>query len=108
MSEIRQLLEERGSKYGNFYDHACITQALKQIVAEHCGELEVDQVEALEMICHKMGRILNGDPNYEDSWVDIAGYATLVAYRLRKENEPAVEAGVRAGMDTMRTDTAHA
>jgi len=26
--------------------------------------------------------ILNGDPNYVDSWVDIAGYAKLVADRL--------------------------
>jgi len=33
--------------------------------------------EALEMIAHKIGRILNGDPNYADSWHDIAGYAKL-------------------------------
>lgn len=30
------------------------------------------------MIQHKIGRILNGDPAYADSWHDIAGYATLV------------------------------
>ena len=42
-----------------------------------------DQREALEMIAHKIGRILNGDPDYDDSWVDIAGYAQLVADRLR-------------------------
>ena len=34
------------------------------------------------MIAHKIGRILNGDPNYADSWVDIAGYAQLVANEL--------------------------
>ena len=34
------------------------------------------------MICHKIGRILNGDPDYGDSWRDIAGYALLVADRL--------------------------
>jgi len=28
---------------------------------------------------------LNGDPNYDDSWVDIAGYATLIAKRLQSE-----------------------
>lgn len=44
--------------------------------------LQPFQVEALEMIAHKIGRILNGDPNYDDSWVDIAGYAKLVADRL--------------------------
>ena len=38
--------------------------------------------EALFMIAHKIGRIVNGDPWYADSWVDIAGYAKLVADRL--------------------------
>jgi hypothetical protein len=41
-----------------------------------------DQQEALDMICHKIGRIINGDPDYADSWHDIAGYAQLVADRL--------------------------
>jgi hypothetical protein len=36
------------------------------------------------MIAHKIGRILNGDPNYADSWIDIAGYAQLVADRLTR------------------------
>jgi hypothetical protein len=44
--------------------------------------LDNDQIEALEMIFSKLARILNGDPNYADSWIDIAGYATLVADRL--------------------------
>lgn len=34
------------------------------------------------MIVHKIGRILNGDPNYADSWHDIAGYATLIDQQL--------------------------
>lgn len=44
--------------------------------------MDPDQIECLEMIAHKIGRILNGDPNYGDSWRDISGYATLVADRL--------------------------
>lgn len=62
-------------------------QALRQITVN--GEmgwflprLQPDQQEALDMICHKIGRILNGDPDYADSWHDIAGYAQLVADRL--------------------------
>ena len=31
------------------------------------------------MNAQKVGRILNGDPNWSDSWHDIAGYAQLVA-----------------------------
>ena len=41
-----------------------------------------DMREALEMIQHKVGRILNGDATWADSWVDIAGYAKLVSDRL--------------------------
>ena len=45
--------------------------------------LKADQQEALDMIAHKIGRIINGDPDYADSWDDIAGYAKLVGDRLR-------------------------
>lgn len=39
------------------------------------------------MIAHKIARILNGDPDYDDSWVDIAGYATLVVKKLKNGAE---------------------
>jgi len=45
-------------------------------------ELLPDHKEALEMIQHKIARILNGDPNYADSWQDIAGYAQLIVKRI--------------------------
>ncbi len=85
------ILEERGNRYGKFKDHAHITQELKTIsdgfVKDVRGMpitalLSSSQLEALDMIYHKIGRILNGDPNYEDSWRDIAGYAQLVADEL--------------------------
>ena len=81
---IAALLAERGKRYGKFASHADITQALKRQMACQAKwpQLADDQKEALEMIAHKIGRILNGDPDYEDSWRDIAGYATLVANRL--------------------------
>lgn len=84
---ITTILEERGSRYGKFADHAAVTQALKKTLLVHAArqgvELAEDQTEALEMIAHKLGRIVNGDPDYADSWVDIAGYAQLVADRLQ-------------------------
>lgn len=84
MSDVNQVLTERGSRYGKFVDHARITQALKAVIFGNSteGKFSDDQAEALEMIAHKLGRIINGDPNYADSWVDIAGYAKLVADRL--------------------------
>ncbi len=47
--------------------------------------LSFSQREALEMIAHKIGRILNGDPDYADSWHDIAGYAKLVEDELNEK-----------------------
>lgn len=77
-------LDERGKRYGVFSNHATITQDLKSSAQAHDGwnRLSDSQKEALEMIFHKVGRIINGDPNYADSWVDIAGYAVLVAKEL--------------------------
>ncbi len=86
MSEtIGEMLIARGSKYGAFPDHAQITQDLKCVMQEtpKWRSLSNDKKEALEMIAHKIGRILNGDPEYRDSWVDICGYSQLVVDTLK-------------------------
>lgn len=82
--EISTMLSERGARYGTFTGHARVTQHLKRAMFAHCDKqkLDDDMVEALEMIAHKIGRILNGDPHYFDSWKDLAGYAKLVSDRL--------------------------
>ena len=84
MTDIAEILAERGSRYGSFETHAFITQSLKAVMvqAPKWPALADDQIEALEMIAHKIGRVLNGDPDYADSWDDIAGYAKLVGNRL--------------------------
>jgi len=88
---IDATLAERGIKYGKFRDHAAVTYKLKNVLRDHAlthkKSFSFDQAEALDMICHKLGRIVNGDPNYADSWVDIAGYAKLVADRLATGTE---------------------
>lgn len=85
--DIPALIAERGSRYGKFKDGADIMQSLKDVMREVDGwnNLTASQKEALEMIQHKVGRILNGDPNYDDSWKDIAGYATLIVNELNGE-----------------------
>jgi hypothetical protein len=86
-TDIQSTLAERGKRYGTFTGHAEIAQQLKGVMrkyeAARACDLDPDQREALEMIAHKIARILNGDPNYHDSWHDIAGYAKLVADRLQ-------------------------
>jgi len=56
-----------------------IAQALKSLVRSAVDNHSDGQIEALEMICVKMARILAGDPDHADHWDDIAGYARLVA-----------------------------
>ena len=88
--DVDHILAERGSRYGKFSGHARITQSLKGVIEyelKNAGKvLAHNQQEALDMICHKIGRILNGDPNYADSWIDIAGYSSLVAKQLNGED----------------------
>ena len=81
---INETLELRGSRYGKFKDVAATTYALQEILrdASNHEHMTDDQVIALDMICNKMARIVNGDPNYIDNWHDIAGYATLVEQEL--------------------------
>ena len=83
---VDALITERGSRYGFFIGQATISQELKKTVYAGLNRsgntLDNDQLEALDMIVHKIARIVNGDPNYSDSWVDIAGYAKLVSDRL--------------------------
>lgn len=105
MSEINEVLDQRGKRYGVFKSQAQITQDLKENFRcyaqkptdsdgstslrdyyEGWHRLDPDQREALDMIASKIARILNGDPNYDDNWIDIAGYATLVAKRLQGQS----------------------
>lgn len=84
---VTETLGSRARAYGNFRDNARLAQALKRAMADHAQDLGKtfadDQWEALEMIATKVSRIVNGNPDDLDQWHDIAGYATLVADRLR-------------------------
>jgi hypothetical protein len=89
MTDVKATLAERGARYGKFKDHARISQEIKRVMKNTDGwnNLGATGREALEMIAHKIARVLNGDPTYIDNWVDIAGYATLVAERLEEAKQ---------------------
>lgn len=84
--QIGAILDARGSNYGSFLGLSQVTQRLKAVAHQFAGQhnktFDADQAEALDLIFTKIGRILNGDPNHADSWIDIAGYAKLVSDRL--------------------------
>ena len=86
-TSVDETLDARAQDYGKFKDSAALMQGIKRLLADHAAKhgktFADDQWEALEMIVHKIGRIVNGNPDKVDSWVDIAGYATLIADRLQ-------------------------
>lgn len=90
---IKETLEQRGTRYGAFATHSAISAALRTNVFKglqanpQAAKLTPYMEEAIIMICHKLGRISNGDPAYDDSWRDIAGYAQLVVDELNKLKE---------------------
>lgn len=98
---IGNVVTERGKRYGKFTDHARVTQNMKieayTALQASGAKAAPDQCEAIDMILHKIGRIVCGDPDYADSWRDIEGYAKLVADRLDQD------AAIAAGAETWPT-----
>ena len=79
-TNVHEMLEGRATRYGTFEGHARISQALKRAMQDspNWSKLTDVQKEGLEMVQHKIARMLNGDPLYLDNIVDIVGYSTLV------------------------------
>lgn len=86
---VEQILAERGSRYGSFEDHSEIAQSFKKIMQDSPSweVMTPPMRQSMEMFADKMARILNGDPTYDDSWVDIAGYSQLVVNILQEKDK---------------------
>lgn len=86
MSKVEQTLIERGNKYGDFTDHARVTQAIKQAMynSPNWPNLPDWMKEGMEMTAHKYGRALCGDWSYLDTFHDVVGYNRLIEERLEK------------------------
>ena len=87
VSGVGKVLDARAEQYGSFMQSSDTVIRIKGImhnaVARNAVHLYPDQLQALDMIATKISRIVHGNPNHLDSWIDIAGYATLVADRLQ-------------------------
>ena len=86
-TDVDAILDERATTYGSFISVALFAQEMKELIRSALDEqnagLQADHQEALDMIASKIARIIIGDPHHTDSWLDIAGYATLVADRIQ-------------------------
>jgi hypothetical protein len=85
--ELDTVLDKREEQYGSYMQSADtaikIKSAMHNAIARNDLHLYPDQLMSLDMIAVKISRIVNGNPAHRDSWIDIAGYATLVADRLQ-------------------------
>lgn len=104
MADIDAVLNERQKSHGDYKDHAKITQDLKDVLRGSLKWSELDdmQRETLEMLAHKIGRILSGDPNFLDHWVDICGYTQLIVRDLERIN-----AYIASGQNPIRRPGEH-
>jgi hypothetical protein len=92
--ELEQTIAARRGRYGPLIESGEVAMKLEDYLRSLPGwqNLAYDQRESLAMVMHKVSRIMCGDPDYDDSWVDIAGYAQNVVNRLRAEqNAPKPE-----------------
>lgn len=74
---------ERNSTHGSFVRNADVSQAIKSAMRSSphwLGSTTVTK-EALEMIALKVSRILSGQEDFADHWIDIEGYARLGRYK---------------------------
>lgn len=83
--DTADLVASREETHGNYADVSRIAQSIKQIISYECSNridrsqkpLFLAHVESLEMIAVKIGRIIAGDPTFQEHWDDIAGYARI-------------------------------
>ena len=78
---LSDTLKTRGHTYGSFSDNSQIAHNIKQALrwAPRWNSATSRQKEAADQIASKLSRLFSGTPGHEDSWLDIAGYATLAA-----------------------------
>jgi hypothetical protein len=81
-----KLLAERATTHGKYEEHAEVTQGIL-MAGTSWHKLTPCQRESLHMFAHKMGRIVTGNPNLNDHWDDIAGYAVLVSKDINRRKE---------------------
>lgn len=87
-SKIDDFIEQRKSRYGDYYENARVMQNIKAAMRDspNWDRLTPAMKESLEMVAHKIGRILGGDPNFHDNWYDIEGYTNLITKTLESKD----------------------
>ena len=77
-------IPNRDDQHGGVEAVGFVSQGIKHAMRKgiNRSSLSSGACEALDMIAHKIGRILAGNPSHADHWHDIQGYAKLIEDRL--------------------------
>jgi len=81
------ILKERQKTHGEYERLAAVAQSIKNILrsAPNYGALSAVQSESVDLIATKLARIVCGDPDELDHYIDISGYADLVVRNLNNK-----------------------
>lgn len=79
------ILNEREQTHGDYGRTARLSQNLKTLLRAEPHRLSYQQMEAVEMICVKLARIVCGNPDEPDHWLDCSGYALLAHKQLQNK-----------------------
>ena len=85
---IKEVTDIREQRYGSLKVQGKLAQDLKDVAhnSSKWNKLLPYQKECIDMVMHKISRILEGDPKYIDSWRDIVGYVSRVVEFLADED----------------------
>jgi len=85
MTDPWSLIAARQQTHGDFRSTAWVAQTLRDVFRHEMGweRLSIVKREAMDCIALKLARILSGDADCEDHWIDIIGYAELALIEIR-------------------------
>lgn len=81
---IEEKVVARDARYGDYAEEAALADMVMNLLTDRGERLLPYQRQAIRMIATKLSRLVSGDSNWLDGWVDIAGYSILVARQLKK------------------------
>lgn len=91
MKDVNETLEERGEVYGSYKGGSALRALIMDLirsryVATHKKDMDSVYEVYIYDIVNKLSR-LAVTPDHGDTWLDIAGYATLVKEALNESSE---------------------
>jgi hypothetical protein len=86
---VGDVINERENTHGDFENLSNVAQNIKSAykMGHRYPDLKPYQREAVDLIATKLARIVCGDPNHTDNWLDGSGYFTLVLNELERDDE---------------------